>query len=158
RTRPHSRLIGGSVSRVDDRAPGASHRRRPTAWAGRQGCRRVSVSRCPCSARAAPSRISAPRMETIPSSQWRSEIRASIQYLRAIRPLVEGMASEHAAWARFVGNIVSPQGTILPREQVLGATRFALTFARLQARLKRVRPTVSGTTLHEAALAWAEAL
>ena len=97
-------------------------------------------------------------METIPSSQWRSEIRASIHYLRTIRPLVERMASEHAAWARFVGNVVSPQGAILPREQALGATRFALTFARLQGRLKRVRPTVSCTTLHEAALAWAEAL
>jgi len=97
-------------------------------------------------------------METIPSSQWRAEIRASVHYLRAIRPIAERIASEHAAWARFIGNAISPHGTMRPREQALGATRFALTFAILRRRLQRVAPTVSCATLHESALAWAEAL
>jgi hypothetical protein len=102
--------------------------------------------------------MSGPTMETIASNQWRAEIRASIHYLRTIRPLAERIASEHAAWARFIGNASSPHGTMRPREQALGANRFALTFATLRGRLKRATPTGSCATLHESALAWAEAL
>jgi hypothetical protein len=97
-------------------------------------------------------------METIPPSHWRAEIRASIHYLRTVRPLAERIANEHAAWARFIGTAVSPYGTMRAREQALGASRFAMTFAMLRGRLQRAVPTVSCGSLHDSALAWAEAL
>jgi hypothetical protein len=97
-------------------------------------------------------------METIPRSQWRAEIRASVDYLRIIRPLVQQIAAEHAAWARFVGTAASPTGSMSRREQSMGALRFAISFAGLRGRLQRAGPSLSCATLHESALGLVEAL
>src|SRR5436190_2070122 len=97
-------------------------------------------------------------MESIPRSQWRAQIRASVHYLRTIRPLVQRVAVEHAAWARFVTTAVSPSGSMPRSEQAVRAARFALTFAGLRGRLQHTTPTASCATLHESALAWVEAL
>jgi hypothetical protein len=97
-------------------------------------------------------------METNAARDLRAQLRASVHYLRTIRPIVQRIATEHAAWVRFVGTALSAAGSAPQRELLTGARFLAASITSLREQLQRAVPTSSCATLHVSAVAWVETL
>jgi hypothetical protein len=97
-------------------------------------------------------------METNAARDLRAQLRATVHYLRTIRPIVQRVATEHAAWVRLLGTALSSPGTAAPRELLTAARFLAASIATLREQLQRAVPTSSCATLHVSAIAWVETL